>query len=692
MPIRLHIFGLPYTITRQEFSGDPSTEYILNFGQMMINYNFEVFHYGVETSQPGYTNKNINILTKEEWEKLRIESIMLKENITYEDAVTYLKNPKNSINELATANTPLCVEFNKRLKLNLQANYRDMTTDIICINRGILYNEALNGINCVVVEIGISDKDSSKSFRIFNSNSCLTSTIAIEKCSSPNYWFFIPPPFNITDWRFNLNPFSNNIGFLGHISNHKGCHIIVEIAKRFPNTQFTLCGPGDPNIYLSLPNIVYKSPIYGTERSEYLGQCTAVLLPSTMCEMFSRVAVESQLCGTPVITNNSGAMIEIVKQFRTGLRCNTLADYCHGIKLALDGKFNRVYIRERAAKKYDMYKIGYKYEYALRSIVDVFTPGKKGWYCENSHMNSLQLYYKESVKPKIYLFLPYFGKFPNYFQLYLDSLEVNIGLLVVFIITDIDLTHYKLPLNAIPIFMTLDTLRERLSKMLGEVYEKVINPNNLVQKVYKLVDFKITYPIIFNDLILSHKLTDQDFVGWGDCDLIYGNLHNFINFNENFHIIGGWHGHFTAIRNIDSFKNLFKTVPKYLELCTDNSMTFVTDEIAFRQPLINYLRNNNYKMFYINKCMCDIVPPMFYHLVRPNHPEFKKNFFNNRSPNKNINYVYFSKKDKQLITVYDDGESHETTYCHLQKRSMSLNFTEYTEFYIKEHEFSLVLE
>ena len=83
---------------------------------------------------------------------------------------------------------------------------------------------------------------------------------------------------------------------------------------------------------------------------------------------------------------------------------------------------------------------------------------------------------------------------------------------------------------------------------------------------------------------------------------------------------------------------------------------------------------------------------MFYHLVRPNHAEFKKNFFNNRSANKNINYVYFNKHDKQLITVYDDGESHETTYCHLQKRSMSLNFTEYTEFYIKEHEFTLTLD
>ena len=91
--------------------------------------------------------------------------------------------------------------------------------------------------------------------------------------------------------------------------------------------------------------------------------------------------------------------------------------------------------------------------------------------------------------------------------------------------------------------------------------------------------------------------------------------------------------------------------------------------------------------------MCDIIPPVFYHKFRPDHGNLDKNFFNSNDHSKNINYVCFDNKNRQLITTYEDGQSFESTYCHLQKRKMKLEFVQYEDkFYIKEHEFTVVVD
>ena len=78
-------------------------------------------------------------------------------------------------------------------------------------------------------------------------------------------------------------------------------------------------------------------------------------------------------------------------------------------------------------------------------------------------------------------------------------------------------------------------------------------------------------------------------------------------------------------------------------------------------------------MFYMNRYCCDIIPPCFYHMFRPNHASIAKNFFDNLYPDKNIHHVLMDTAGK-LTVVYDDGTYRETTYVHLQKRQMELSF------------------
>ena len=164
--IRLHIPAIPYTITRDEYSHDAYTGKVQRFGPMMRSRGFEVYHYGVETSESGAT-KNFDLLTKEEWRDLRIQTIKYVEpNHTHESAVKRNDDPRMIISILSNWSSPLTKEFNKRFKQKLVENYRSTKTDIVCVPLGRTYQEALEKLNVVKVESGIGYNGSYYDFRI----------------------------------------------------------------------------------------------------------------------------------------------------------------------------------------------------------------------------------------------------------------------------------------------------------------------------------------------------------------------------------------------------------------------------------------------------------------------------------------------------------------------------------------------
>ena len=386
--IRLHIPAIPHTITRDEYSHCAFTGKVLRFAPMMRSRGFEVYHYGVETSTPNAT-KNIDLLSKQEWEELRIKSYKkLHPELTEEVIKEKLSDEKNFVGDLGNYSTPLYEEFNRRFGMALFANYRSAATDIVCFPFGRAHEDGIKNLNVVTVESGIGYPDSYKNFRIFESHCKLHAAIALEKKQCQHYWFVVPNYYNILEWPLNLNP-EKTIGFFGRICYIKGCNIVVEVAKKFPHIQFVICGQGDPESYLKTPNIVYKPPIHGDQRGEFLSSLTALIAPSMYAEPFCGVNVEAQLCGTPVITNDYGAFVETVEQFNTGVFCHTLADYCFAVQMALDGKFDRKYISERAVKLYDMYNVAKKYEYVFKTIMDV-SNGKNGWYSPDTHIEVLK--------------------------------------------------------------------------------------------------------------------------------------------------------------------------------------------------------------------------------------------------------------------------------------------------------------
>jgi glycosyltransferase involved in cell wall biosynthesis len=386
--IRLHLLAIPHTITTDDFSHCAFTGKVLRFSPMMRSVGYEVFHYGVETSTTG-ADRDINLLTKDEWLDLRKKSYKhLHKNLTDEEVETKLNDHTAYVGDLANWSTPLYWTFNERLKKALEENYRSTSTDIVCITFGPAYEDALRGKNYLMIETGIGYPNAYKNFRIYESYAKYHLDVAKEDDKSKNYWFVVPNYYNTLEFPLSLNPENKKFGFFGRIHDGKGANIVVEIAIRFPHIKFYLCGQGDPTHYLKQPNITYMPPIIGMERGKYLGSLLALIAPTKFVEPFCGVSAEAQLCGTPVISSHYGAFVENIENLKTGVRCHTLSDYCYGVQMALDGKFDRQYIHERAVRLFDMYNVAKMYDYTFRSTLEI-TNGNNGWYSKNCFLDKL---------------------------------------------------------------------------------------------------------------------------------------------------------------------------------------------------------------------------------------------------------------------------------------------------------------
>ena len=390
--IRLHIPGIPHTIVNSKYSHCAFTGKVQRFIPMMKSVGYEVYFYGTQTSETN-ADLEINLFSLEEFYKMYQQSYLyLYPTFTEEQIQEKMSDKKAFVGELANTETPIYKEFNNRFRKELLRNYRSTSTDIVCLPFGKGHLGAIQGLNVVAVETGIGYSDGFLDFRIFESYTWMSNHHAKLNKKIANYWFVCPNYYNILDWDFNFNPIKNRIGFLGRVCDVKGLWIIYEVAKKMQDIEFIVCGQGDISHIPKLKNLFYKEPIHGKERSQFLGNLTALLAPSQFQEPFCGVCVEAQLCGTPVITSDHGAFSENVEPFKSGMRCHTLSDFCYGVQFAIENNFDRHYIRERAVKLFDMYKVAKKYDYAFSSIIDVYN-GNNGWYSDNCHIAKLQNLY-----------------------------------------------------------------------------------------------------------------------------------------------------------------------------------------------------------------------------------------------------------------------------------------------------------
>lgn len=264
----------------------------------------------------------------------------------------------------------------------------------------------------------------------------------------------------------------------------------------------------------------------------------------------------------------------------------------------------------------------------------------------------------------IYQFIVYYGKFPNYFQTYLDSLLVNKDILHILLITDIDTSSNSLPQNISVFKISFDEVKQRAATFLIDEYNLFIETTDILHNHYKLCDFRPIYHKLFKDILDKIGLTSNDYFGWGDCDLVYGKISTFLDISLGYDMIG-IHGHFTALRYDEPYISKYKDVKLLLPILLLRRSCYL-DEQRFIDVLIPLIKSGKTKYFHTENFFCDIIPeksdPMkFTNLVKTDDADTVRI----------IEHFLFDKSTGRLYYIYKDGDLQESFYVHLQKRKMN---------------------
>lgn len=252
--------------------------------------------------------------------------------------------------------------------------------------------------------------------------------------------------------------------------------------------------------------------------------------------------------------------------------------------------------------------------------------------------------------------IPYFGKFNNYFNLFLNSCKYNCEYDWL-IFTD-DRTSYSYPENVTVHYMTFEEMKD-LIQLKFDFKISLEHP-------YKLCDYRPAYGYIFESYIKGYP-----FWGYCDTDLIWGRLGNFINENDlSRYDKLGILGHGTLLRNREDICHAFM---RQINGCLNYKKVFTNSENhsfdeEFSGGINNILESLHYK----------VREKEYEANIYTKSSDFKLTWFINRPG------VYQIEKRKRAFFYWKDGrlfrcerkngriDNKEYMYIHLQARPMKV--------------------
>ncbi len=183
----------------------------------------------------------------------------------------------------------------------------------------------------------------------------------------------------------------------------------------------------------------------------------------------------------------------------------------------------------------------------------------------------------------ISIIICYFGKLPWYFGYFLHTCKYN-PTVHFYIITDNDLSTKEVPQNVFPVQKSLQEIKNIASAKLGFDVG--------LEHPYKFCDYRPALAYIFPEYIEGYN-----FWGYGDIDVIYGNIRNFITDDilAKHDVISVRHdflpGAFSLFKNCKKINELFKESKDYIKVFTDpkhycfDETNFTYDEFAEGIPV-----------------------------------------------------------------------------------------------------------
>lgn len=296
----------------------------------------------------------------------------------------------------------------------------------------------------------------------------------------------------------------------------------------------------------------------------------------------------------------------------------------------------------------------------------------------------------------ILFILPYFGKLPNIIPFWLESCRLNSSIDFL-IVTDQDLVSPSS--NIIVKHMELGEVKRRVEEYLGF--------SVFLEKAYKLCDFRPLYPYIFKEYV-----SEYDFWGYCDCDMVFGNIRYFLTdelLDRYDYLLGMGHCHIQRVhdtkyeyvwktarglwRNIQwkevfqSDKNeWFDELPygvagRYYELYPDKFWSgFEPERRCYESP------SSSYSYFFDIYNHIDVQKKT---IEYTNH--IGKLPFWVRKPADELNHVVYKKKDVDLYAVGINSKGNiverPILYAHFYKRKFDVDTNNLGQYIIRPNVF-----
>jgi hypothetical protein len=172
----------------------------------------------------------------------------------------------------------------------------------------------------------------------------------------------------------------------------------------------------------------------------------------------------------------------------------------------------------------------------------------------------------------------WFGRFPDWHNLYLLTCSHNPD--VDWFIFHDQVPPKKYPKNVKFHYLKKEDLERQSSSLLGKKIS--------IKNGYKVCDLRPTYGKLFEEFLKDYK-----FWGYGDSDIFFGQISNFIDeaILDKYDVITSCRcsvtGQFTIFRNSGILKSLYEIIPNYADAFNEDTLSAM-DEIPLNQALIEY--------------------------------------------------------------------------------------------------------
>ncbi len=261
---------------------------------------------------------------------------------------------------------------------------------------------------------------------------------------------------------------------------------------------------------------------------------------------------------------------------------------------------------------------------------------------------------------RIAFIVPWFGRLPNYFEVWLKSCEWNKSI-DFFLFTD-DRSLFDYPSNVYVKYISFEEMRCKL--------QSVFPFKICLESPYKLCDYKPAYGEVFQDV-----LNGYDYWGFCDIDIIWGDIRSFIS-SSLLHQYSRLytHGHCSIFKNEKEINCLYRTLStsKYQfwkSVYQTNESRCFDEWGGHCGGGISYIFEENNIPTYNEIDFADL---------NYRKGAFKVNFLKEFQEDTN-DYFMFS---KGTLSLCEDGiEKRRFLYTHFQKRKIKICADIEDEFY-----------